>query len=192
MFLKLYAKFCSLESKYNIYKALCSVCLTTWSTHFIEDTTLLDSSADVQLVTNLSCTDYVYLINRISRLDSTLQCLSSFVLHTLSWCQIVVRIKLLPRPYEQDFAVNFYSDPNSHTVFQEAFQEDLKYSDFFRDHLQQHIGDVRRVYFYGLEMGLERQTCTTELNTEYKVRKNIVNLRHFYFLQDHTTSDHNC
>ena len=75
--------------------------------------------------------------------------------HTLSWCQIVVRIKPLPRPYKQDFAVNFYSDPNSHT----AFQEDLKYSDFFRDHLPQHIGEVRREFiFYGLEMGLERQT----------------------------------
>ena len=69
----------------------------------------------------------------------------------------MVRIKLLPRPYEQDFAVNFYSDPNSHTAFQEAFQEDLKYSDFFQDHLPQHIGDIRREFiFYGLEMGLEK------------------------------------
>ena len=54
---------------------------------------------------------------------------------------------------------DFYSDPNSHTAFQEAFQEDLKYSDFFQDHLPQHIGDIRREFiFYGLEMGLERQT----------------------------------
>ena len=46
-----------------------------------------------------------------------------------------------------------------YTAFQEAFQEDLKYSDFFRDHLPQHIGDVRREFiFYGLEIGLERQT----------------------------------
>ena len=72
---------------------------------------------------------------------------------TLSWCQTVVRIKLL---YEQDFAVNCYSDLNSHTAFQEAFQEDLKYSDFFQDHLPQHIGDVRREFiFYGLEMDLK-------------------------------------
>ena len=46
-----------------------------------------------------------------------------------------------------------------YTAFQEAFQEDLKYSDFFQDHLPQHIGDVRREFiFYGLEMALERQT----------------------------------
>ena len=43
-------------------------------------------------------------------------------------------------------------------AFQEAFQEDLKYSDFFRDHLPQHIGDVRREFiFYGLETGLGKQ-----------------------------------
>ena len=62
---------------------------------------------------------------------------------------------------------DFYND-QTHTAFQEAFQEDLKYSDFFQDHLPQHIGDIRRreFIFYGLEMGLERQTCTTELNTE--------------------------
>ena len=29
-----------------------------------------------------------------------------------------------------------------------AFQEDLKYSDFFRDHLPQHIGDVRREFIF--------------------------------------------
>ena len=40
-----------------------------------------------------------------------------------------------------------------------AFQEDLKYPDFFQDHLPQHIGDIRREFiFYGLETGLERQT----------------------------------
>ena len=50
---------------------------------------------------------------------------------------------------------NFYSDPNS-LAFQEAFQEDLKYSDFFQDHLPQHIGDVRREFiFYGLEWDLK-------------------------------------
>ena len=53
-----------------------------------------------------------------------------------------------------------YSDQTHihiYTAFQEAFPEDLKYSDFFRDHLPQHIGDVRGEFiFYGLEMGLER------------------------------------
>ena len=71
--------------------------------------------------------------------------------------------------------MRFYSD-QTHTAFQEAFQEDLKYSDFFRDHLPQHIGDVRREFiFYGLETGLEKAdlnqttlTCTTELNTRYE------------------------
>ena len=43
-------------------------------------------------------------------------------------------------------------------AFQDAFQEALKYSDFFQDHLLQHIGDIRREFiFYGLEMGLEKQ-----------------------------------
>ena len=48
-----------------------------------------------------------------------------FVLQTLSWYQISGKI----------FFWEFYSDPNSHTAFQEAFKEDFKYSDFFRDHL---------------------------------------------------------
>ena len=118
------------------------------------------SSADVQLVKDIvHKASYIYLINRSCRLDSTLLCSLSFILHTLSWCQISGKIQS-----------EFYSDPNSHI----AFQEDLKYSDFFRDHLPQHIGDVRREFiFYGLEIGLEKadfnrttSTCTTELNTE--------------------------
>ena len=86
-----------------------------------------------------------------------------FISHTLSWCQISGKIQ------EQ----GFYSD-QTHTAFQEAFQEDLKYSDFFRDHLlqPQHIGNIRREFiFYGLETGLQKAvlnqatlTCTTELN----------------------------
>ena len=43
-----------------------------------------------------------------------------FVLQTLSWCQISGKISL-----------RFYSDPNSHIAFQEAYQEDFEYSDFF-------------------------------------------------------------
>ena len=66
--------------------------------------------------------------------------------HTLSWCQISGKIQ------EQ----RFYSD-RTHTAFQEAFQEDLKYSDFFRDQASLRIGDVRREFiFYGLETGLEK------------------------------------
>ena len=38
-----------------------------------------------------------------------------------------------------------------------AFQEDLKYSDFFQDQASQRIGDVRREFiFHGLETGLEK------------------------------------
>ena len=38
-----------------------------------------------------------------------------------------------------------------------AFQENLKYSDFFQDQASQCIGDVRREFiFYGLETGLEK------------------------------------
>ena len=45
----------------------------------------------------------------------------------------------------------------TYTAFQEAFQEDLKYSDFFRDQWPQRIGDVRREFiFYRLETGLEK------------------------------------
>ena len=74
-----------------------------------------------------------------------------------------------------------YSD-RTHTAFQEAFQEDLKYSDFFGDHLPQHIGDVRReLIFYGLETGLEKadldrttSTCTTELNTYKGTKEHLV------------------
>ena len=105
------------------------MCLTlTWTAHIIEDTTLLEA-LHVQLVT-----EHIFNKLEVSRLDSTL---SVFVIYsyiqTLSWCQIVVRIKLLPIPYEQDFAVNFYSDRTHIYIlaFQEAFQQDLKYSDFF-------------------------------------------------------------
>ena len=68
---------------------------------------------------------------------------------TLSWCQISGKIQ------EQ----RFYSD-QTHTAFQEAFQEDFKYSDFFQDHLLQlhHIGDVRREsILVDLKRDLKRQ-----------------------------------
>ena len=48
----------------------------------------------------------------------------------------------------------------AYTTFQEAFQEDFKYSDFFRDHLlrPQHIGDVRREFILvDLKRDLKRQ-----------------------------------
>ena len=67
-------------------------------------------------------------------------------MQTLSWCQISGKISL-----------RFYSDPSSHIAFQEAFQEDFKYSDFLQDQASQRIGDVRREFIYcGLEMGLEK------------------------------------
>ena len=48
----------------------------------------------------------------------------------------------------------------AYTAFQEAFQEDFKYSDFFRDHLlrPQHIGDIRREFILvDLKWDLKRQ-----------------------------------
>ena len=48
----------------------------------------------------------------------------------------------------------------AYTAFQEAFQEDFKYSDFFQDHLlqPQHIGDVRREFILvDLKWDLKRQ-----------------------------------
>ena len=58
---------------------------------------------------------------------------------TLSWCQISGKI-------QKNFTV--IELIYIHTAFQEAFQEDLKYSDFFQDHLPQQIGDTKkRVYF---------------------------------------------
>ena len=42
--------------------------------------------------------------------------------------------------------MRFYSDPNSHIAFQEAYQEDFEYSDFFRDQASHRLGDVRREF----------------------------------------------
>ena len=65
-----------------------------------------------------------------------------FISHTVSWCQISGKIQK-----------NFRVIKLTYT----AFQEDLKYSDFFRDQASQRIGDVRREFiFYGLEIGLEK------------------------------------
>ena len=70
---------------------------------------------------------------------------------TLSWCQIVVRIS-------RNWEIAYSDRTHTYTAFQEAFQEDLKYSDFFRDQASQRIGDVRREFiFYGLEWDLKRQ-----------------------------------
>ena len=70
-------------------------------------------------------------------------------IQTLSWCQISGKIQ------------KNFTAIRTHTAFQEAFQEDLKYSDFFRDHLllPQHIGDVRREFIFmdlKVETGLEK------------------------------------
>ena len=55
----------------------------------------------------------------------------------------------------------------TYTAFQEAFQEDLKYSDFFQDKASQRIGDVRReIIFYGLEMGLEKAAVLIQVHRD--------------------------
>ena len=48
--------------------------------------------------------------------------------------------------------------------FQEAFQEDLKYLDFFQDQASQRIGDVRREFiFYGLELELGKAAVLNQV-----------------------------
>ena len=78
-----------------------------------------------------------------------------------------------------------------YTAFQEAFQEDFKYSDFFRDHLlrPQHIGDVRREFIYcGLETGLEKAVLiqviydqhNKSFKTEVQKSRTLLNLIHTF------------
>ena len=113
---------------------------------------------------------YIYLIN--SRLDVTFSVRHHFHMKLYHGVRLVVRFSL-----KIGFLREFYSDPNSHIAFQEAYQEDFKYSDFFRDHKLQslHIGDVRREFICcGLDSGLEKafksksSTTSTELQTEVR------------------------
>ena len=56
----------------------------------------------------------------------------------------------------------------THIAFQEAYQEDFKYSDFFQDQASHCLGDVRREFICcGLDSGLERQfkSKSTTTNT---------------------------
>ena len=98
----------------------------TWGTHIIEDTTLpLQDYSSTCATCNRNCTYYkLHIFDKIEVVDYTqhYQCSSSFVLHTLSWCQIVVRFS---RNWEHLTVIKLI------LAFQEAFQEDLKYSDFF-------------------------------------------------------------
>ena len=81
-----------------------------------------------------------------------------FRINTLSWCQISGKIPL-----------RFYSDPNSHIAFQEAYQEDFEYSDFFRDQASHRLGDVRREFICcGLDSGLEKQFKIQVSYDQYK------------------------
>ena len=108
MFLKLYAKFCSLESKYNIY--------------------LINSRLELHTV-------FIIILYR-----------------TLSWCQISGKIQ------EGIYSDQTPQQQQQYTAFQKAFQEDFKYSDFFRDQASQCIGDVRREFILvDLKWDLKRQ-----------------------------------
>ena len=65
--------------------------------------------------------------------------------------------------------MRFYSDPNSHIAFQEAYQEDFKYSDFFRDQASHCLGDVRREFICcGLDSGLEKAVLIQVNYDQYK------------------------
>ena len=69
----------------------------------------------------------------------------------------------------------------TYTAFQEAFQEDFKYSDFFRDQASQDIGDVRREFiFYGLETGLEK-VVLIQVTLGIKYESEHCFLRHAHF-----------
>ena len=70
------------------------------------------------------------------------------------------------------------------TAFQEAYQEDFKYSDFFRDHKLQllHIGDVRREFICcGLDLGLEKafksKSSTTSTHRASELRTEVRKFR---------------
>ena len=90
-----------------------------------------------------------------------------FVSRTLSWCQRVVRFS---RNWENLTVIELNNNNNNgvnkritvikltYTAFQEAFQEDFKYSDFFQDQASQRIGDVRREFILvDLKWDLKRQ-----------------------------------
>ena len=55
-----------------------------------------------------------------------------FRIATLSWCQISGKIQ---EGIYSDQTPQQQQQQQQYTAFQEAFQEDFKYSDFFRDHL---------------------------------------------------------
>ena len=116
--------------------------LVTWATHFIEART---TALHVQLVTEL----YLYrlrIFNKIevSRLDSTLSLfVIIFVLHTLSWCQISGKNSdCLQDHTNRDFECR----EDLTVIKQHSISRGLKYSDFFRDHLPQHSGNVREEF----------------------------------------------
>ena len=114
--------------------------LVTCTTHFIEAGTLLELYYSSTCAT---CNRTPLDFNKLEVVDWTqhYQCSSSFILHTLSWCQIVVRSS---RNWEHLTVIK------QHSISRGISR--LKYSEFFQDHLPQHIGDVKkRVYFHGLE-----------------------------------------
>ena len=123
----------------------------TWTTHTTETTTLQDYRKLYTYMCNivrefyLYSIVYIYLIN--SRLDVTFSVHHHFRMKLYHGVRLVVRfsLRILQR--------------SELTAFQEAYQEDFKYSDFFRDHKlwPQHIGDVRREFICcGLDSGLEK------------------------------------
>ena len=113
----------------------------TWTTHTAEATTLLEATRlqklytymcniVTELVTGfyLYSIVYIYLIN--SRLDVTHSVHHHFhTIQTLSWCQISGKNS---RNRRENLTVIELT--HTYTAFQEAFREDLEYSDFFQDH----------------------------------------------------------
>ena len=86
------------------------MCLTTWRTDFIEDTTLPQLYRCATC--NRNCTDYIFNKLEVIRLDSTLSVLIIIrTIHTLSWCQNSGKIQS-----------EFYSDLNTHISISRGFK----------------------------------------------------------------------
>ena len=69
------------------------------------------------------------------------------------------------RNWENLTGIELNNNNNNGKITYTAFQEDLKYSDFFQDQASQCIGDIRReIIFYGLEMGLEKAAVLIQVH----------------------------
>ena len=104
---------------------------------------------------NRNCTyTKLCIINRISRLDSTLQCLSSFVQYIFYHgvtSGIVVR-------FSRNWELLTVIQTHIHSISRGISRGFEIFRLLSRPFATAYCRRKKRVYFYGLEMGLERQT----------------------------------